>query len=543
MSTIAAGTTSTTALVSTADTTGNLVLQTNGTTTALTINTAQAVGVGTSPSYGTSGQVLTSSGSAAAPTWVTPAYTSFSSAMTQLTSKLVNLGVTSASFKGSVQLSSTTQMLFWSAGGFWYAAVYDSSSDTMGSPTNVGSDPFIPYVISSTSVLCAYITATTTINVAVASVSGTTISVGTAATAASFGTLVDLVKIGSTYVLAGYNSGTTVNNVIGATVSGSTVTLGSVTAATAAGVSTFNGYLWSYSATSGVLVCSISSVGNAVGFTVSGTTITVGSAATFGTTVTTFVAFHGLSSGRVIALTGTSTSTCQAALISLSGSTATVSTAATTKTYLTYANFYYSLSTGNNVLLAGLVSGGSGFYSVVFTDTSGTISTSTETAVYSGALGTSGANFCIYPASSSSIGFVGTLATGSSAVNNSSVSVSSNAPLVSNFLASVASVGGVVTTVTTYTENVAPKLKVFYNNAYYKLPVAGVGGNYYPITNGSGGLVYAPKSTGMSWAILQPFASGANPDPTDSTSVWCMTVDTNIGGSTSKYWMVRMRLA
>ena len=71
MSTIAAGTTSTTALVSTADTTGNLVLQVNGTTTALTLNTTQALGVGTSPSYGTSGQVLTSAGSGAAPTWTT----------------------------------------------------------------------------------------------------------------------------------------------------------------------------------------------------------------------------------------------------------------------------------------------------------------------------------------------------------------------------------------------------------------------------------------------------------------------------------------
>lgn len=71
MSTISAGTTSGTALVSSGDTSGNLVLQTNGTTTALTLNTAQALGVGSSPSYGTTGQVLTSSGSGASPTWTT----------------------------------------------------------------------------------------------------------------------------------------------------------------------------------------------------------------------------------------------------------------------------------------------------------------------------------------------------------------------------------------------------------------------------------------------------------------------------------------
>lgn len=43
MSTIAAGTTLTTALVQTGDTSGQLVLQTNGTTTAVTIGTNQVV--------------------------------------------------------------------------------------------------------------------------------------------------------------------------------------------------------------------------------------------------------------------------------------------------------------------------------------------------------------------------------------------------------------------------------------------------------------------------------------------------------------------
>ena len=50
-STISAGLTTTTALVYTADTSGVLQLQTNGTTTAVTINTSQQVGIGTaSPS-------------------------------------------------------------------------------------------------------------------------------------------------------------------------------------------------------------------------------------------------------------------------------------------------------------------------------------------------------------------------------------------------------------------------------------------------------------------------------------------------------------
>ena len=49
-STISAGTTTTTALVYSADTSGVLQLQTNGTTTAVTIDTAQNVGIQTTPS-------------------------------------------------------------------------------------------------------------------------------------------------------------------------------------------------------------------------------------------------------------------------------------------------------------------------------------------------------------------------------------------------------------------------------------------------------------------------------------------------------------
>ena len=71
MSTIAAGTTSGPALVSTGNTDGTLQLQVNGTTPSVTLAANGAIGVGSTPGYGTSGQVLTSAGSAAAPTWST----------------------------------------------------------------------------------------------------------------------------------------------------------------------------------------------------------------------------------------------------------------------------------------------------------------------------------------------------------------------------------------------------------------------------------------------------------------------------------------
>jgi hypothetical protein len=60
----------TTGLVETSDGTAVLDLQTGG-TTALRVNASQAIGVGSTPAFGTAGQFLTSQGNAASPTWTT----------------------------------------------------------------------------------------------------------------------------------------------------------------------------------------------------------------------------------------------------------------------------------------------------------------------------------------------------------------------------------------------------------------------------------------------------------------------------------------
>ena len=83
-STINAQTTPFAAVVTTADDTGNLALQTAN-VTALTINTAGAIGVGSSPSYGSSGQFLQSAGNAAPATWATVTQTRISGGTTGLT--------------------------------------------------------------------------------------------------------------------------------------------------------------------------------------------------------------------------------------------------------------------------------------------------------------------------------------------------------------------------------------------------------------------------------------------------------------------------
>jgi len=55
-------------LKSSADSSGVLALQSNG-NAGITINASLAIGVGSSPSYGTAGQALVSNGSSAAPSW------------------------------------------------------------------------------------------------------------------------------------------------------------------------------------------------------------------------------------------------------------------------------------------------------------------------------------------------------------------------------------------------------------------------------------------------------------------------------------------
>jgi len=67
MSTIVAGTSS--GLQLNSDNTGVLYLQYGTGTNGIVLNTSGAIGVGSSPSYGTSGQALVSGGSGAAPTW------------------------------------------------------------------------------------------------------------------------------------------------------------------------------------------------------------------------------------------------------------------------------------------------------------------------------------------------------------------------------------------------------------------------------------------------------------------------------------------
>jgi hypothetical protein len=81
----------------TADTSGVLALQSNG-TTGLTLNTSLALGVGSGNSTGSSGQVLTSAGSGAAPTWASVASSQWTTSGSNIYYNTGNVAVKTTTF-------------------------------------------------------------------------------------------------------------------------------------------------------------------------------------------------------------------------------------------------------------------------------------------------------------------------------------------------------------------------------------------------------------------------------------------------------------
>jgi hypothetical protein len=329
----------------TADTSGVLALQSNG-TTGLTLNTSLALGVGSGNSTGTSGQVLTSAGSAAAPTWSTISAGNFGTDLTG-TNYTLSLPTTLANTDANprmqtVALTATTEMMLLYGSSSLQAVVFDNSAGTFGTVVLIRSGvDFNQYnnvaciAISSTQVLVSSLQeGNTALETVVLSVSGSTITVNTAvATTLGQGSSLTTsnnryVQVGSSFVLHYYRSSTARPAFRAVTISGTTPTLGSEVATSAGTYINSTSYAYSSSI---LLFIYFNGTGvTALPYTISGTTVTAGTGAT--RTAESNVMVTGLlNTGRIAILFLNGEGQC--GVISVAGTTASISVAATTLTY------------------------------------------------------------------------------------------------------------------------------------------------------------------------------------------------------------------
>ena len=358
------------AAVVTADASGVLALQAAG-NTGLTLNSSRAIGVGASPSFGTSGQVLTSAGSGAAPTWVTPQ---------QLIQSFTATGAITQGGEVQLRTDGTVQQI---AG---VAPTTGSLTTLKASNTNSGA-----VAISNTgTVVIAFSDSTNSnrLSVVVGTVSGTSISFGTAVqvntdvpsggisatfmdatnfcihygwtanftsqavigtvsgTSATFGTKQQVFPAGTNFaplasviwmpnvsrlLFAGYIEASSFADfdavAVAASVSGTVMTFGSVTT-----IDTDAGSTTSlvYDAASGRAVFSYANnnftVTSARALSVSGTSVSVGSSVTLRSGATSFSISSAYDSvlGRTMVVWATSSGSIFASYLSVSGLTITL---------------------------------------------------------------------------------------------------------------------------------------------------------------------------------------------------------------------------
>ena len=153
-STINASVSPTTGLISTADNTGILALQSNG-STGLTLNTSLAIGVGSTPNYGTSGQALVSSGTGASPTWssvaapatattftATQTFSGTSSTLAMILSNAAEVATISATAAtGTIAYDVTTQSVLYyttNASANWTVNFRGSSGTSLNTLMSTG---------------------------------------------------------------------------------------------------------------------------------------------------------------------------------------------------------------------------------------------------------------------------------------------------------------------------------------------------------------------------------------------------------------------
>lgn len=347
---------------------------------------------------GTVGQVPISQGSGQNPIWTT-----LQSGLVGSTPFTVNtkkdfagmaVSLTSINATGcrKIQLDANREMIIVSgiSGAYTIAAVYNQTTDTMGSLTLCQSSRtlFGALLIDTDKVLIVTINSTTSLQAQVLSVSGTTITVGTAVTRVLGSTRTNLnanynyvsfIAVGSTYVLSYGRSGRT--SILCFTVSGTSVTVGTETNI---GTIVDNGAVLKTLSSSTFLAMhmSITETFAATVFSVSGVIITQTSQQTTPTATNSNWFYAGqFQSGQYAVIIDQVTT--KAAIINIVGGTVqALSTATLFSSGFEFVNTAIYNIIGDKLLMYQ----GSSLFANVLTNTSGTASVGTEVGLIGGAV-------------------------------------------------------------------------------------------------------------------------------------------------------------
>ena len=297
---------------------------------------------------GTNGQLLQSNGTSLQ--WATVASSSnFKSDFTRYSGYVslpssININTQLYGMQ-SVQLTSTTELVFI-YGSNLYAVVWDNSAKSFGTAVLVrtgggfnSTQDLASVAISSTSVLvCSLPAATTALSTVVLTISGTTVSVGTAVntTLAANSQLivgnvnnngnVRLMAFGSSYVLS-YTNASGYSAFRAITISGTTPTIGAELLLNSINGTSGDSFSLAYS--SSLLVCINFNLSTYILYvnpiSISGTTCTLGTKASYTGVNSQPSNCSILSSGRIAFFYNDNLSTEWGVIVSISGTTATLS--------------------------------------------------------------------------------------------------------------------------------------------------------------------------------------------------------------------------
>lgn len=343
-----------------------------------------------------------------------------------------NNAITS-SFQGTPNLkyisldSSRDLLIFASASGTGvFGIVYNKSTQTWGSSTLIRSTAYFNcwQAIKTATDQAIFVSTNngTALQAVVLSISGTTITVNTAATAtvsANPGGMTwnsNFITIVGSSIVINIPTSTPSNVIVAMTISGTTVTIGSETTL-AGNTNNFGQYL--YTASSTVLLTLSQSTGTitARAYTISGTTITAGNSATLTTTATNGTSAYPFGSAWALVYVNSS---LFGAILTISGTTPTFSSASIT------SNISGSVFVGTSKVVIGVTNGSSSVAVNTFSNNAGAISVGTQVTLTTNLTSSIGSFWAI---SSTLIGAVLT-STGSVGPRTYTIDISGTSPVL-----------------------------------------------------------------------------------------------------------------